>query len=251
MAEQPRENDRLPPWALAPFVLYTLGAMVLLVFAAYLWLWSSVQSVRTPVGRTWSSQQLKTLALGVHNYEGIHHRFPPAAVFDEHGQPLLSWRVLILPYLEDPSMQALFDRFKLDEPWDSPHNMELLAVMPKVYAIGPDAKPGKTHTYRQVFVGKGAAFEGTEGLRVPEDFPDGLSNTILIVEGGEPVPWTKPQDIPFATDRPLPQLATVRVGGYEAAYADGSVHFLKKDLPEKILRALITRNGGEEIPNFD
>jgi hypothetical protein len=252
VAEQSDKKE--DPSALLPvhFAMTLVGLAAGLAGVVALLLWMINPQPRVAhLGRTWPSQQLKNLALAMHNYDGIHHRLPPAAIFGEHDKPLLSWRVLILPYLEDPQMQALFDRFKLDEPWDSPHNMELLAAMPKVYTVGPGAKQEKDHTYVQAFVGKGTAFDGTQGCRLSEDFPDGVSNTILLVEGGQPAPWTKPQDIPFAADRALPELASVRQGYFYAAYADGSVHCLKKDLPEKILRALITRNGGEEIPNFD
>ncbi len=251
MAEQPHEKEIALVGPRVKFVMtwvsLALVALAILLFLPLLI--NPLQKVRS--GRPWASQQLKNLALAMHYYDDIHHRLPPAAIFGEHGEPLLSWRVLILPYLNDPEMQALFDRFKLDEPWDSPHNMELLAAMPKVYTVGPGAKQEKYHTYVQAFVGKGTAFEGTQGCRLHEDFPDGASNTILLVEGGPLVPWTKPQDIPYAADQPLPNLATVRQGGFYAGYADGSAHWINDKFPETTIRALITRNGGEKIPNFD
>jgi hypothetical protein len=98
-----------------------------------------------------------------------------------------------------------------------------------------------------VFTGPGTAFEGKEGLKVPDDFPDGPVNTFLIVEGGEPVPWTKPEDIPYAADRPLPELATVWGDGFWVALANGRYRFIKKETSEATLRAAITRNGGDKL----
>jgi hypothetical protein len=201
-----------------------------------------------------SANNLKQIALACHNYHDTFGSFPPAAVYSKDGKPLLSWRVAILPYLEG---DALYRQFKLDEPWDSAHNKRLLKQMPPVYAapvpvsgVLPGRPEGKqalqTETYYQGFVGEGAVFEGKEGIRMAE-IRDGTSNTLLVVEGGEPVPWTKPQDLSFDRRKPLPKLGGLFPEIFYAALCDGSVHGLKKKLDEQTLRALITRNGGEVI----
>jgi hypothetical protein len=167
-------------------------------------------------------------------------------VYGDYGQPLLSWRVLLLPDIEQ---KELFHEFHLDEPWDSPHNVQLLARMPATYAPPPGkaSKVPPHHTVCQVFVGRGAAFEGREGLRLPADFPDGTSNTLLVVEAGEPVPWTKPEDLAYDPGGRLPGLRCLFRDGFRAALGDGSVRWLlKRDLGEATLRALITRNGGDD-----
>jgi hypothetical protein len=181
----------------------------------------------------------------MHNYHDAHGRLPPAVVYGKDGRPLYSWRVLLLPYLEQ---KDLYEEFHLDEPWDSPHNLPLLSRMPMTYAP-PRYKGGLAppyHTFCQVFTGKGTAFEGPDGEFL-KSFTDGPSATFLIVEAGEPVPWTKPEDIPCAADRPLPSLATVFKDGFRAAFADGCVRFIKKETSEATLRGLITRNGGERL----
>src|SRR6516165_3014449 len=128
----------------------------------------------------------------MHTYNDQYGSLPSAAICDKDGKPLLSWRVSLLPFLED---QGLYQQFRLDEPWDSPHNLQLLPRMPRVYApFNGKRTPEPYTTYYQVFVGKGAAFETRKGLRLSQDFPDGTSKTFLIVEAGEPVPWTKPED---------------------------------------------------------
>lgn len=182
----------------------------------------------------------------MHTYQDVHGRFPPAVVYGEDGRPLYSWRVLLLPYLEQ---EALYSEFKLDQPWDSEHNRLLLARMPSVYAA-PGSKARRIppdHTFCHVFVGKGAAFEGTRGMRLADDFPDGTSNTFLIVEAGEPVPWTKPEELLYAAEQPLPRLEGPFKDGFRAAFADGHVRFIERQTSEALIRGLITRNGGENL----
>jgi hypothetical protein len=214
-----------------------------------------VLRVRETAARRISSNNLMQIGIGLTNYHDTNGgHFPPPAIYDKSGKPLLSWRVAILPYIEQYN---LYQAFHLDEPWDSPHNIKLLDKMPKIYApLRKDAPPGEATTgshltYYQVFVGPsaifqpGAAFKGT-GMRA--GIPDGTSNTILVVEAGEPVPWSKPDDIPFAPDKPLPKLGGLKFrAGFHALMADGSVHFIYYDVSEKTLKAAITANGGEVL----
>jgi hypothetical protein len=182
----------------------------------------------------------------MHNYDSVHGRLPPAAVCGSDGQPLLSWRVLILPYIEQ---QDLYDKFHLDEPWDSPHNLALLNQMPATYAP-PGGKAWMVppnYTVCKVFVGPGAAFEGREGLCLKSDFPDGSSNTFLVVEAGKPVPWTKPEDLTFDPGGPLPDLTGLFSDILRVGMADGGVRHIPKGTSETTIRSAITRNGGETL----
>jgi hypothetical protein len=135
--------------------------------------------------RAMATSNLRNVALSLLDYEKATGALPPAAVCGKDGKPLLSWRVLLLPYLEREGWaeQGLFEQFRLDEPWDGPHNLPLLARMPEVYSSPKGSQPHAT--FCQVFVGPGAAFEGTKGVRLG-DFPDGTANTILVVAAVEP-----------------------------------------------------------------
>jgi hypothetical protein len=201
-------------------------------------------------GMAQSANNLKQIALAFHNYHDTFGSLPPAALTNKDGKPLLSWRVAILPYLGE---DALYRQFKLDEPWDSAHNKRLLERMPRVYAAPGSAAPvatskkeAQTGTYYQGFVGESAVFEGKDGVRLTE-ITDGTSNTLLVVEAGAEVPWTKPEDLPFDPKKPLPNLGGLFPEVFYAAFCDGSVRGLKKTMDEQTLRALITRNGGEVI----
>ncbi len=136
----------------------------------------AIAAARQNAQRMQSMNNLKQLGMAMHNYHDTYKRFPPAASYDASGKPLLSWRVLILPYIEQ---KALYDQFKLDEPWDSEHNKKLIPIVVKTYQ-DPNAglKPGMT-TYL-VPVGEGTVFGGKESLRL-RDIIDGTSNTLMIV----------------------------------------------------------------------
>jgi RNA polymerase sigma factor (sigma-70 family) len=190
-----------------------------------------------------SENNLKQLGLAMHNFLSTYNTFPAHAIYNKDGKPLLSWRVAILPYIDQ---NELYKEFHLDEPWDSEHNKKLLDKMPKVYG-----EKG-TETHYRVFVGKGAIFEGKEGIKI-QDITDGTSNTILIVEGPDTVPWSKPADYEYDASKELPKLGGKPFeNGIHACFADGAVRLLPNKITEKTLRALITRNGGEIVdPNTD
>ncbi len=200
-------------------------------------------SAQSSIGRRQSQRNLSEIGLALHTYHNDFNTFPAAAITDKDGKPLLSWRVAILPYLE----QNLFNQFKHDEPWDSPHNKALLKHMPRIY--GPPGLAGgePVGTYYQAFVGTGAAFELTEKLSVAK-FRDGTHLTIMIAEASEPVPWTKPEDLPYDDKKPLPKVGgTLFKDGFHALFGDRSIQFIKSSIDEATLRRLITRSDGEVI----
>ncbi len=204
-----------------------------------------VQKVRIAAARMQSANNLKQLALAMFNYNDTFGRFPAQAIYDKNGKPLLSWRVMILPYVEQ---QALYAQFHLDEPWDSDNNKKLLEQMPKVFAspVQSDESLKNHETHYQGFVGKGAFFDGPKGVKIA-DIPDGTSNTIMLVEAKDPVPWTKPDDVPFDQGKLLPKVGGLFHQFFQAAMCDGSVRSVTTSIKEDTLRAAITRNGGEVL----
>ena len=207
----------------------------------------AVAMVRQAEERQLGGDNLKQLAIAMLKFADDHGgELPPAAILSKDGKHLLSWRVAILPYLEEDD---LYRQFKLDEPWTSPHNLKLLEKMPKVFASPREVEGQKPFTtFYQVFVGPKteASFELARKVKLPGDFPDGTTSTFLIVEAKEPVPWTKPEDIPYSSKGLLPKLGGIFSDGFNAAMADGSVRFIKRTTSENTLRALITPAGGDE-----
>jgi hypothetical protein len=159
--------------------------------------------------------------------------------------------VLILPQLGEAD---LYQQFHLDEPWDSPHNLALLPRIPKVYRPSAPNRLPPGHTHYQVFVGPGTPFAVAEGPHRKREFPNGLSAALLVTEGAESVPWTKPEDLRYSPGEPLPPLGITSgperpiwwaQGGFAYAYADGLVHWGREggEPGEDQLRDLILCRG--------
>ena len=217
----------------------TSGVLVALLLPA-------VQAAREAARRAQCVNNLKQIALAMLNYESANGAFPRPAITDKDGKPLLSWRVAILPYLEQ---QELYNKFHLDEPWDSPHNKALINEMPHPYLCPSRAnvEPGTTN-YR-AFVGGGAFFDKDEATKLA-NITDGTSNTIMVVEASEAVPWTRPDsDLPFDPEaKPsLHGAGSSHPGGFNAMFCDGSVRFISTRVDLTIFKALITRAGGEVL----
>ncbi len=209
----------------------------------------SLERARLAAKRAQSMNNLKQIALAMFNYESAQKSFPPAAKCDDNGKPLLSWRVLILPYIDQ---QALFEQFHLDEPWDSPHNKTLIGKMPSVYRSPFSKLADTTRTNYLLPVGPAAAFDGPKTVEI-KNIRDGTSKTIMTVETDDScaVVWTKPDDLVFDPDNPLQGLGGLIEGGFLAGRMDGSVQFFPKTIRPETMKALVTPNGGEVIePGF-
>jgi hypothetical protein len=182
--------------------------------------------------------------------------------------PGLSWRVSLLPYLGET---PLYKEFKLDEPWDSDHNKKLIEMIPDVLKSPRGGAPAG-HTHYRTFVGPQAIFsppkpaarvgemykalkdsaipyfsKSTAGGTVPEVVTDGVINTFFFAEAADAVPWTKPDELAYDRDKPLPKLGGVYDDGFFAVSAAGAVVFVPHGTDEKTIRALITTDGGETI----
>ena len=204
----------------------------------------AVQSSRTTAQRAASMNNMKHIMLAMHNYHDAQKRLPPAYKADKSGKPLLSWRVLILPYLE---YDALYNEFHLDEPWDSEHNKQLIAKMPQVYK-SPNSQAGEGKTNYLTVRGKNSVFPGDKGVRMAE-ITDGTAFTIALVEASDQkaVPWTKPDDFEYGDENPLKFLGGLNPNVFQAGFADGSVRALPLSIDPEVLKGLFSRDGGEVV----
>lgn len=198
---------------------------------------------RTTAQRMHSMNNLKQLALALHNYQDVHGSFPPPVLYGPDGKTPHSWRVAILPYIEQ---EPMYRAYKMDEPWDGPNNRKLLAKIPAVFCCPNN--PNKKLSYFALIGSTTVWPEGKTGASIA-DITDGTSNTIMLVEADRDIPWTKPEDIPYDAKKPLPKLGGVFAAGFHVAFCDGSVKLLAPTIAEHTLRALITARGQEVVEN--
>jgi hypothetical protein len=204
----------------------------------------AVQAAREAARRAQSMNNMKQLLLSMHNHHDAKKAFPARANLTADGKPLLSWRVQLLPYLEE---NALYEQFHLDEPWNSPHNEKLIERMPSVFRNPSSQAPPNTTTYLMA-VGPGTVGEGKEGVSF-RDIRDGSSNTVLFVEANDDraVIWTKPDDWQYNPQEPLAGLGRSHPGGFLAALCDGSVRFILADTDAQTWKAMLTMAGAEPV----
>jgi len=206
-----------------------------------------LEKVQATAFRMQSMNNMKQLTLALLNYHDAHGAFPAVGNFDKKGNALLSWRVHILPFIEQ---EALYKEFHLDEPWDSDHNKKLIAKMPQTFNGSENKKlmaDGKT-TYLGI-VNKATMFTGDkDGVKIG-GVTDGTSNTIFLVDADDDaaVIWTKPEDIKLDVKEPHKGMGTRYPKGFLAAMVDGSIRLLPQKIDKETLNALFTRNGGEMI----
>lgn len=180
----------------------------------------------------------QVIARALMAFHAKHGHFPPPAILDKDGKPLLSWQVAILPHLGDEAA-ALYKEFKLDEPWDSPANRKLLDRMPAALSTSPfksTYRPRPNSGYR-VYTAKGSVFEGPGGCS-KTDITDELANTILAVRHRDEAPWTKPSALTFDNLEVVP---------HAAIFADSTTRPLCCDEAPDTIKALVTRSGGERV----
>ena len=203
-----------------------------------------VTNAREAARRQVSQNNMKQIALAFHNFADANQHFPPAVMLGPNNVPR-SWRIELLPYLE---AAPLYEQYRKDEPWDSEHNKLLLAQMPAVFRNPADDSKSTNASYF-VLTGPGTVFADGDGTRFAEIL-DGTSNTILLVDAKRDIPWTKPEDIPYAPDKPLPKFGGWMRGGYNVGLADGSVRYFADTIDQNLLRLLITKADGQPVPQF-
>jgi hypothetical protein len=224
------------PTLTSPLVAAVLAARVLM----------QVQSSLKISQRLRCGQNLQQIAIALRNHHhSAKNSFPLPATRDVDGKPLLSWRVAILPYL---GQDDLFEKFRQNEPWDSPHNRPLLKEMPAIFACTGRSHAEPFTTPYRVFVGDGALFDEGRETRLA-DITDEVSQTIMIVESKESVPWTKPDELTFdrAAAPSFYGAGSPHAGGFFAAMANGAVRFIKNTADLDVFKALITRAAGDMV----
>jgi len=229
------------------------------VLAALALLFPAQASAPEAARRSQCVNNLKQIVLAMENYHRKYRCFPPAYTVDSTGQHLHSWRVLLLPFLEQ---KDVYDRLRLDEPYDSPHNRAVFESaefeghgrslnMPGVFRCPSDRK-NRTDTNYVLIVGPRTLSNGPKSVRL-KDITDGASNTIAVVEIYDSgIRWYEPRDLSAEqmsfriNDLEYVGIASRHPGGAQVGLADGSVRFLSEDTDPRVVEALTTVNGKEK-----
>jgi len=239
-----------------PIILIVAAVVVLVVVVvcggilAALWL-PTVGTAREAARRSMCTNNLKQIGVAMHIYHDRWKCFPAAVRTDEDGQPMRSWRVAILPFVEQA---PLYDQYDFSQPWNGPNNSALQSTSISAYRCPSDGDPTSTETSYVMIVGKDTiGGEPGEAVRIA-DISDGTSNTILAIEvGASGIHWMEPRDVTveeavtFLTDPAASPFEQVHLGGANVLLADGSVRFMSESTDPQTLRALLTRNDGQAV----
>ncbi|TWU00371.1 hypothetical protein Pla108_13200 [Botrimarina colliarenosi] len=185
-----------------------------------------------------SEANLERIAEAMVAYRDAKGVYPPAAVYDASGAPLLSWRVALLPYLGHERLYSFFD---LKQPWYAPANKRLLKYIPAVFQA-PERFDEKT-CYR-LPIGSGTLFPERKSL-LPQRVEDGLANTVMLLEADQAVAWTEPNEMEIDLANPGAGLGALRSGSIYLAWASGMVGSVADDTRQADLKAMFTPDSGE------
>lgn len=212
----------------------------------------AIQAAREAARRNTCSANIRQITLAMHNYHDTYNSFPPAYTVDDNGQPLHSWRVLLLPFMEQ---KQLYDQIAHDEPWDSPANRQFHDRVMHLYTC-PSSSGDPTETNYVVVVGDQTLFPPDGQTRTLGDVSDGTSNTIMIMEVTHSgVNWMEPTDLSFDQMRFMPNsgpgdASSEHPGMVNAGFADGSVRAVSDDIDPHVLEGLLTIDGGELVSGW-
>ena len=208
----------------------------------------AVQQAREAARRSACKNNLKQIGLALYNYNDTYGTFPPAYIPDSTGKPMHSWRVLILPFIDQMPMHDAYD---FSQPWDSPQNMAITQHIPEVF-ICPSS-PNHSDTHYVLITGKDTCFDGSKAIKARE-ISDGTSQTLFVVEARESgIHWSEPRDYDtasFTAPGDPGGLSSYHLRGFNALFGDGSVRFINESTNVQILKGLITPSGGEVIGEF-
>jgi hypothetical protein len=244
--QKPPRKRRLRDWVGNFAVAFAIvGALVALLIPA-------VMSAREAARRAQCMCNFCGIVLALRQYHDAYDTLPPAYVAGPDGQPMHSWRVLVLPYLD----QALYDQYKLSEPWNGPNNIKLLERMPRTFAC-PSRHDGESSptslTSYVAITGPNTIFPD-RGTAKFADVTDKLHNTLIVVEVSNlDIPWTAPQDLELRTmslrvnDRKRPGISSKHPGGANVSCGDSKCYFMREEISPGNLKALITIAGGEKV----
>jgi hypothetical protein len=238
-------------------VLVVCGAVAMVRYGS-----PALTSIQTNRLRVQSIRNIDRIASALNAYASDHGTYPPPVIQRPDGTVMHSWRVLILPYLDE---KELFNDYDMNQPWDSPENLELTSRMPSVYRAASSQLYGTDSAY-YLITGPATLFPpapsgapaGTFRPLSPNSVSDDPGQTLLVVEASTLTSnyypsWLEPRDLDVTLMQgvigtsPGREIGGVNVGGAVVATVDGRSHFLSDQTSPSTVMALITISGGEPL----
>ena len=244
------------PASKAPILIIVLAVAVPMVFVCggilLALLLPAVQAAREAARRVTCQNNLKQIGSALLNYEAVNRCYPPAVFTDGLGKPMKSWRVTILPYMDQ---QPLYQQYDSKQPWDSPQNRALGNTPIPGFRCpsDPGGTASATETNYVRIVGKDTVGGMPNEAVKLSDITDGTSHTIMVVEvSGLNINWEEPRDVTVDEFMEIVAKghASFHGGGFNAVFADGHVEFISDSIAPKTLRSLLLRNDGQPIGEY-
>ncbi len=221
-------------------------ALVCVVAILIALLLPAVQAAREAARRTQCQNNIKQLGLAMLSYNDTHRTFPPAYIEDENGQPMHSWRTMILPFMEQ---NHLYNQYDFNKPWNDEANQFVVNHPVPAFRCPSSSSTGLTETQYFVVTGHGLLFDGQQA-RTAGFVADGLSNTIMIVEvEGMNTQWAEPKDITLkeflARVESSDESIAEHPGVFNVVYVDAATMAIREDTIDiKVLEQMLTPNDG-------
>lgn len=222
------------------FTLLELFVVLAIIATLLALLMPAVLRVRREAARAADHGNLYQLGFAVGNYESTYGEYPHAiGLGDDDRRPMHSWRVAVLPFIEG---HDIYNRYDVEEPWDGPSNRQLAPLMPRIYALRSNYRPGVPVAHCTVIVGLRAPFP-PDRARKQDELKDRLGTTIMLAENrGANLHWMEPRDLNFTEmDFTLgsPNGISSKYDDPGVVMFDGSYRRLSKDISPDVLRALL------------
>lgn len=245
---QPRPADERPHTRPFQFSLQRLMIWV----AVFSLICGLVASLRIAVehareaARYANCTSMKQIGFALLNYHNAYGCFPPAYVCDEDGKPMHSWRVLILPFVEE---QALYDRYDFSEPWDGPNNSRLAMASQSLlrsFQCPSGGLEGTPLVNYVAVVGPETMWPGSKCKRLSKPYDSDVRTIMLVEITNSDIHWMEPRDLTFeqaiAGIQPESGLgiSSEHPSGIHYVTASGGVYALKRNIDPKELRKLLT-----------
>ena len=193
---------------------------------------SAVEKAREAAKQAEKMNYFRQIGIGLLNAHDAYASFPFPEPMNSSFSKDLSWRVIVLPFMEE---NIMYDKFDFKQAWDSETNLPLAKQMPKAYGFGEGGE--KTSVCWIKATDKKVRFR---------DIRDGTSNTIMLMENPNKVAWSKPGDL--SIDEAVNLVKNLEDGEKLAVvFYDCSVHTVTNKMDLEKFKALLTLDGGEIV----